>query len=160
MTMLSKTLKAIALILGLLLSLGSTLIALDAKAFADSNREMIESQEQGYTDSYLSINLTLRIRNNGYFFDLYDLNITLLVIQFEDHTEHIHARDSKVISELPKGSSKLIKLQLRIPKDIAIQWANEEIELYVKIYFFGWFGYYGYKLLGFGASGISNMRGG
>ena len=79
MGVLSKTLKALALILSLILSLGSTLIALDAQSLAKQGIRIID--QNSYTTSETAvIEVAIQVENTGFFFELYDVNVTLSLI--------------------------------------------------------------------------------
>ncbi len=156
MSKLSKTLKAITILLSLLLTAGSTLIAYDAQRLASSGVEFIPPPPGERIGDYVVFNVSIRIKNTGYFFDIYDVNITILVIDEEGNR---HAKDSKVHPELKLGESALLTLTLKIPATVIDEWNAGNIELYWKLIFKFWFGKYGYKLIMFGIAGKGSLRG-
>jgi len=155
MGVLSKTLKALALILSLILSLGSTLIALDAQSLAKQGIRIID--QNSYTTSETAvIEVAIQVENTGFFFELYDVNVTLSIFDNNNVTYDV---DSGYIEYLSLGESEILNLTLEIPIDVAAEWNAGNIELYVRVFFYLWFGKYNYKLLGFGIAGIINLRG-
>jgi len=156
MSILSNSLKALAIILGLILSAGSTLIALDAQNLAKSGVKIVNQNSETLADEVV-LTVEIEIDNTGYFFDIYGVNITLLIM---DNNDNIYDKDTEVIEQIPVGGSETVTLSLSIPIDVAQEWQNGNIDLFAKLYFIFWFGKYDYRLIKFGIVGVSELRGG
>jgi len=156
MTILSKSLKAIAIILSLILTAGSTLIAMDAQKLAGGGI-VVSDQGSNTTESSVDLYLIMNVKNTGYFFDIYDVNLTILIV---DNNGHIIASDSEIVHKILVGSSAQIRLDVSIPIDIATDWQNGAIKLYAKLYFVFWFGKYDFKLMKFGIVAKSELSSG
>lgn len=156
MTILSKSLKAIAIILSLILTAGSTLIAIDAQKLA-SEGIIISDQGSNTTGSSVDLYLVIDVKNTGYFFDIYEVNLTILII---DDSNQIIDSDTEIVHKIPVGESARIELNVSIPIEIAMEWQNGTIKLYAKLYFVFWFGKYDYKLMKFGIVAKSEISGG
>ncbi len=155
MTVLSKSLKAIAIILSLILTAGSTLIAMDAQKLSSGGIRVVD-QGSNTTSSSVDLYLIIDVNNTGYFFDIYNVNITILII---DNENHLIDSDTKLVSKIPIGGSTRIRLDVSIPIDIAMDWQNGAIKLFAKLYFIFWFGKYDFKLMKFGIVARSELSG-
>jgi len=153
MTILSKSLKALAMILGLILSVGSVLIGLDAQTLATSGITLVDQNQETAGDT-VYLHVTIQISDRGYFFDLYDVNVTLLVF---DDNGHVYSVDNEIKEHIGVGESWTVSLTLTLPLSVLEQKEAGAIHLYTKLYFIFWFGKYNYRLLKFGTGGVTEI---
>ncbi len=156
MTLLSKSLKALAIILSLILSAGSALIALDAQNLSQGGINVTD-QGSTTTETTVDLYLVINVKNTGYFFDIYDVNLTIVIV---DQDGRIYDRDMKIIPKILVGGSQNIRLDVSIPIDVAISWQNGTIKLFAKLYFVFWFSKYDYKLMKFGIAAKTELTSG
>ncbi|MHA1615704.1 MAG: hypothetical protein ACTSX9_00085 [Candidatus Njordarchaeales archaeon] len=154
MSTISKVLKAIVLILSILLSVFSAVIGYDAYRLANYGIYIGETTSvQG--EEYVNITVPIVIKNVGYFFDLSNINITVILF---DNYNRSHARDTEIIDYIPLKGEKNITIELSIPLSVGMQWMNGTIELYIKFIIRFWFSKYGFAFVGFGIAGVSVLE--